>query len=132
LQYKILTSGQGHNNPKPSDGVSIRYRITSLDGKPLLSSPLELAPKYPLKALISGWREVLQLMKPGDKWQLFMPPALAFEKTGNRDGKILPYQTVISELELVAIVPIEEAQAELQHQDKAHSSAEIHFKPSHE
>lgn len=114
LQYKVLAQGDGEQYPKSEDGVSIRYRITDIEGKQLQVSKPDTAPKLLVKALIPGWQEALKLMKPGDKWRLFMPPQLAFGKHGSRDGSVKSEQTLISDLELVALVSAEEAEAEMQ------------------
>ena len=52
--------------------------------------------------MIKGWTEALQLMPVGSKWQLFIPPNLAYGARGaGRD--IGPNATLIFELDLVAI-----------------------------
>jgi FKBP-type peptidyl-prolyl cis-trans isomerase FklB len=115
LQYKILSEGNGEEqHPKTEDGVSIRYLISDIDGKQLQASKADSAPKLLVKVLIPAWQEALKLMKPGDKWRLFMPPQLAFGKHGSRDGSVKSEQTLISDLELVALVSAEEAEAEMQ------------------
>jgi hypothetical protein len=57
---------------------------------------------FPLKAVIKGWGDALQLMAVGSKWELFVPPALGYGDKGARD-KIGPNATLIFELELLAI-----------------------------
>jgi hypothetical protein len=57
---------------------------------------------FPLKAVIKGWGDALQLMAVGSKWELFVPPALGYGDRGARD-KIGPNATLIFELELLAI-----------------------------
>lgn len=55
-----------------------------------------------MEQLIPGWKEALQLMKTGAKWQLFVPSNLAYGKNGIGD-LIGPYTTVIFELELLEV-----------------------------
>jgi FKBP-type peptidyl-prolyl cis-trans isomerase len=106
LQYKILQAGTG---PKPtaSDTVVCNYRGTLLDGKEFDSSYKRGQPAtFPLGQVIKGWTEALQLMPVGSKWQLFLPPDLAYgERSAGPD--ITPYSTLIFEVELVSIKPPE-------------------------
>jgi FKBP-type peptidyl-prolyl cis-trans isomerase len=102
LQYKILQQGTG---PKPTvkDIVVCNYRGTLLDGKEFDSSYKRGQPAtFPLGQVIKGWTEALQLMPVGSKWQLFLPPELAYgERSMGPD--ITPYSTLIFEVELVSI-----------------------------
>jgi hypothetical protein len=43
------------------------------------------------------------MMKPGDRWRLFVPPSLAYGKDGSPG--IGPNETLIYDLELVSIIP---------------------------
>ena len=102
LQYKILTAGTG---PKPtaSDTVSCNYRGTLIDGKEFDSSYKRGQPaSFPVGGVIKGWTEALQLMPVGSKWQLFIPPDLAYGDKG-AGGDIGPDETLIFEVELLSI-----------------------------
>jgi FKBP-type peptidyl-prolyl cis-trans isomerase len=106
LQYKILQPGAG---PKPtvSDTVVCNYRGTLIDGKEFDSSAKHGKPAtFPVGQVIKGWTEALQLMPVGSKWQLFLPPDLAYgERSMGPD--ITPFSTLIFEVELVSIRPPE-------------------------
>jgi FKBP-type peptidyl-prolyl cis-trans isomerase len=52
--------------------------------------------------VIPGWQEALKLMPVGSKWQLFIPPELAYGQQG-AGAEIGPNATLIFEVELVAI-----------------------------
>ena len=102
LQYKVIKSGDG-KTPKPEDTVSCNYKGTLIDGTEFDSSYKRNEPtKFPVKGVIKGWTEALQLMKVGDKWQLFIPPDLAYGPMGH-PPVIPPQSTLIFEIELVAI-----------------------------
>ena len=104
LQYKILQAGTG---PKPtaSDTVVCNYKGTLIDGKEFDSSYKRGQPAtFPVGGVIKGWTEALQLMPVGSKWQLFIPPDLAY---GDRQAgpDITPVSTRVFEVELVSIQP---------------------------
>jgi len=102
LQYKILKEGTG---PKPtaSDTVSCNYRGTLISGKEFDSSYKRGEPaSFPVNGVIKGWTEALQLMPVGSKWQLFIPPDLAYGDRG-AGADIGPGETLIFEVELLSI-----------------------------
>jgi FKBP-type peptidyl-prolyl cis-trans isomerase FklB len=102
LQYKIITAGTG---PKPTtaDTVICNYRGTLLDGKEFDSSYKRGQPAtFPVARVIKGWTEALQLMPVGSKWQLFIPPDLAYAERG-AGSDIGPNSTLIFEVELISI-----------------------------
>ena len=102
LQYKILTTGSG-SKPTLEDTVVCQYRLSLVGGKEVDSSIKRGQPfTIPVKSAIKGWTEVLQLMPVGSKWQVFVPPSLAYgERGGGAD--IGPNATLVFEIELVAI-----------------------------
>jgi FKBP-type peptidyl-prolyl cis-trans isomerase FklB len=102
LQYKILSEGTG---PKPAatDSVICNYKGTLLDGTEFDSSAKHGGPAtFPVSGVIKGWTEALQLMPVGSKWELFVPPDLAYGQRG-AGGGIAPNSTLIFEVELVSI-----------------------------
>jgi FKBP-type peptidyl-prolyl cis-trans isomerase FklB len=102
LQYKILTEGTG---PKPtaSDTVSCNYRGTLISGKEFDSSEKHGGPaSFQVGGVIRGWTEALQLMPVGSKWQLFIPPDLAYGDRG-ASADIGPGETLIFDVELLSI-----------------------------
>lgn len=102
LQYRILKEGKGES-PQPSDTVTVHYRGRLVDGTEFDSSYSRNEPAtFPANRVIQGWQEALQLMKPGAKYELFIPPDLGYGKSGG-GGKIGPDSTLIFEVELLAI-----------------------------
>lgn len=104
LQYKILRAGEG-NRPKDSDTVRVQYRGTLIDGTEFDSSYSRGKPaSFRLGNVIPGWTEALKLMPVGSKWQLFIPPDLAYGIRGY-GRTIAPNATLIFEVELLDIEP---------------------------
>lgn len=102
LQYKVEKEGKG-NSPKPSDTVTVNYRGTLIDGTEFDSSYKRGEPAtFPVSGVIKGWTEALQLMKPGAKYQLFIPSSLAYgERGAGRD--IGPNSALIFDVELLDV-----------------------------
>ena len=90
LQYKIERSGPtGGQKPQPGDEVKVHYEGKLLSGKVFDSSYERGAPAaMPIDALIPAWIEALQLMRPGDSWTLYVPPALGYGEEGAGGGEI--------------------------------------------
>ena len=104
LQYKIISSGDSNAaQPVASDTVTTHYKGTLIDGREFDSSIKRGKPaSFPVKGVIKGWTEALQLMRVGDKWQLFIPSDLAYGAT-RRSELIEANSTLIFELELLGI-----------------------------
>ena len=102
LQYKVIKEGTG-KMPKVTDTVTANYKGTLLDGREFDSSYRRGEPAtLPLSGVIPGWSEALQLMKEGSKWQLFIPPQLAYAEKGA--GNVIgPNATLIFEVELLTV-----------------------------
>lgn len=101
LKYAVLQEGSG-NYPKATDTVTVHYRGTLLNGEEFDSSYKRGQPtSFPLTGVIKGWTEGLQLIQPGGKIKLIIPPELAYGSSGQ--GPIKPNSTLIFEIELLAI-----------------------------
>ena len=102
LQYKILKAGNGAR-PTLEDKVVCNYRGSLVNGSEFDSSYARNHPMtFPVKELIKGWTEALQLMPVGSKWQLVIPPELAYGENGSGNA-IGPNTTLIFEVELISI-----------------------------
>ena len=102
LQYKVLEPGEG-DSPQASDVVTVHYRGTLIDGTQFDSSYDRGQPAtFPVSGVIAGWTEALQLMKPGSKWQLFIPSDLAYGERGAGQD-IGPNATLLFDVELVSV-----------------------------
>ena len=101
LQYKVLSEGSG-KMPKAEDTVTVNYKGTLIDGTEFDSSYKRGEPAiFQVKSVIKGWTEALQMMKEGSKWQLFIPPELAYGERGA--GPIPPNSALVFEVELLAV-----------------------------
>ena len=81
LQYKVIAAGD-RKAPAiaATDEVTVQYRGKLLDGSEFDSSYVRGTPAtFKVNRVIKGWQEALVLMKPGSKWQLFVPPALGYD-----------------------------------------------------
>lgn len=102
LEYKVLKTGTGQM-PKPDDKVKVHYHGTLIDGTVFDSSVQRGEPiVFSVGAVIPGWVEALQLMKVGDKWQLFIPAKLAYGEQSPSPA-IPPNSVLIFEVELLGI-----------------------------
>ncbi len=101
LQYEVITDAEGPK-PLPTDRVTTHYRGTLIDGTQFDSSYDRGQPAtFPLNGVIAGWTEALQLMSPGAKWRLYIPPELAYGDRGQ--GPIPANSTLIFDVELISI-----------------------------
>jgi FKBP-type peptidyl-prolyl cis-trans isomerase FklB len=101
LQYKVLKAGNGPS-PVATDTVKTHYHGTFLNGEVFDSSVERGEPiEFPVNGVIKGWTEALQLMKVGDKWQLFIPSDLAYGPEGQ--GPIPPNSVLVFEVELLGV-----------------------------
>jgi FKBP-type peptidyl-prolyl cis-trans isomerase FklB len=102
LQYKVIKEGDG-KIPTINDTVTVHYRGTLIDGKEFDSSYTRGQPvTFPVKGVIPGFSEALQLMKGGSKWQLFVASNLAYGERGAGE-EIGPNATLIFDIELISI-----------------------------
>ena len=102
LQYEVIEEGDG---PKPSldDTVSVHYVGTLTDGTEFDSSIARGEPAtFPLKGVIPGWTEGLQLMNVGSKYRFVIPSELAYGDRGAGQA-IGPGETLVFEVELLEI-----------------------------
>jgi FKBP-type peptidyl-prolyl cis-trans isomerase len=105
LQYKVVNAGSGAA-PKPSDEVVVNYRGALLDGTEFDSSYKRGQPAtLGVARVIPGWTEALQLMKPGAKYQLWIPPQLAYDTHVPPGAPIPPGAMLVFDVELVSIKP---------------------------
>jgi len=102
LEYEVEKEGSGAS-PTLNDTVTVNYRGTLPDGTEFDSSYARKQPlTFPLKNVIPGWVEGLQLMKPGAKYKFYIPAKLAYGVQGAGD-KIGPNQALVFDVELLSV-----------------------------
>lgn len=116
LYYVEDKKGSGPN-PQEGDVVTLHFSVSIIEGFPLYSSfdqePLEMIYGEPFDT--DGFEEGVGYMRKGGKAQFIVPSHLAFDSIGQ--GQIIPpYTTMLYEVEIVNILPKEEA-------DKARAAA---------
>jgi FKBP-type peptidyl-prolyl cis-trans isomerase len=105
LEYKVVHSGPADAaRPGPTDEVKVNYEGKLLDGQVFDSSFQRGEPvSFPVNQVIPGWTEALQLMRPGDEWILYIPPALGYGAEGNTG--IPPNSVLIFRVQLLSVLP---------------------------
>ena len=94
LEYFVVKSGPASGtHPAPQDTVTFDYEVKLLNGQLIDSS---YAAGQPLTgradAFVPGFTEALKLMRPGDEWIVWIPPALAY---GAKDKGPIPANSVL-------------------------------------
>ncbi|MEO7306781.1 MAG: FKBP-type peptidyl-prolyl cis-trans isomerase [Ferruginibacter sp.] len=106
LQYEVIKNGDA-NSPtaKSVDTVVVNYRVALFDGEDIENSFKSGQPAiFPVMGVIKGWIEVLQLMRKGDHWKVYVPSELAYDAAGNGPA-IPPHSTLKFEISLEEIRP---------------------------
>src|SRR5450631_1013093 len=105
LQYRVLNKGDSNaKSPAPTDQVTVRYRASLADGTEFDRSDTHDQPAmFRVNSVFKGWQEAFLAMKPGAKWQLFVPPELGYG--ANSPPGVPPGALLIYELELLQIEP---------------------------
>jgi FKBP-type peptidyl-prolyl cis-trans isomerase FklB len=113
LQYRVLAEGDPKAPlPGPQDQVVVRYRASLADGTEFDRSDAHTQPAaFKLNSVIKGWREALSAMRPGAKWQVFVPPELGYG--ANSPPPIPPGSLLVYELELLQVDAVKPASPEM-------------------
>jgi FKBP-type peptidyl-prolyl cis-trans isomerases 1 len=102
LQYRVVKQGNG-KSPKPTDSVECHYEGRLINGTKFDSSyDRKETATFGVTQVIPGWVEALQLMKEGDKWELFIPYNLAYGERG-AGQHIPPFSALIFDVELIKV-----------------------------
>jgi FKBP-type peptidyl-prolyl cis-trans isomerase len=102
LQYRVIKAGTGKKPESDSAVVQVNYTGKFIDGSVFDSSEGQGPAEFALNQVVRGWTEGLQLMQVGEKAELVIPYELAYGAEG-REPRIPGYQTLVFEVELVAV-----------------------------
>ncbi len=125
LQYVVVEKGKGTKQPKSSDWVRVHYEVRVVeqgkdtkDYKVIESSKIAGKPAdMPIGNLIEGWKQAMSQMKEGAKWNLWVPPELAYDEEGR--GLMIPPNAVLYfEVELIKILSKEERDAAINEREQ--------------
>ncbi|MFZ1784404.1 MAG: FKBP-type peptidyl-prolyl cis-trans isomerase [Ferruginibacter sp.] len=107
LQYEVIKNGEANSpTPKGVDTVEVNYIGKLIDGTEFDNSfKRGEAAAFPVMGVIKGWIEILQLMRKGDQWKVFIPSDLAYGAGGAAGGAIPPNSVLVFEITLEGIRP---------------------------
>jgi hypothetical protein len=103
IRYDVLAAGSGEK-AKPGDMVSVLYVGRLLNGETFdQTSDREKPFRFRLGRghVIQGWDQILQLMRPGDKWVVIIPSELAYGSRGT--ARIPRDSTLVFMIELLDV-----------------------------
>ena len=105
LQYRVLAAGDAKGAPPTlTDEVTIRYESSLADGTVYDRSDAHERPAiFKVNGVLKGWQEALLAMKPGAKWQIFVPPKLGYGASS--PPMVPPGSVLVYQLELMHIEP---------------------------
>lgn len=100
LQYKIIESGDGEAI-QADHKIKLSYEGKLIDGT-VFDSNEEV--EFPgTKGLVAGFTEALELMKVGDKWEIFIPQELGYGTNPHPASEIKPYSALIFTVEILGV-----------------------------
>jgi peptidylprolyl isomerase len=103
IYYKQLKKGNGDGRqPNPGSIVTVHYVGKTINGKTFDSSRGGTPPAFRLRELIPGWIIALRQMRPGDRWEVYIPAEQAYGKF-SQPG-IPGGSTLIFDIELIAVM----------------------------
>lgn len=101
VQYRVIEEGNG-GRPTMESEVIVHYRSSTMDGLEYDSSFARGEPvAFKVNQVLKGWQEILPLMKPGAKWQVFVPPELGYGVRGQ--PPVGPNEVLVFDINLVEV-----------------------------
>ena len=100
VQYRVLRSGKGR---KPTEGSSVmcRYVGMLINGRTFDRTDARKPAQMKIDGFVQGLREAVMQMPTGSKWEIVIPPQLAFGAMGNRG--VTPNAVVKYEMEILSV-----------------------------
>ncbi len=106
VEYIVIASGAAQGVPPTrAQEAEVFYEGRLNAGGPAFDSAFERGESatFPVARVVPGFSEALQLMKPGDRWLVFIPSALGYGATPRPGGPIPPNADLVFEIEMVAV-----------------------------
>ncbi len=103
IRYVVQATGSGQK-AKPGNIVSVLYTGRLTNGETFdqqLDKDKPLTFRLGRNQVIQGWDQILQLMSPGDKWIVIIPPELAYGSRGT--NRIPRDSTLVFIMELIGV-----------------------------
>jgi FKBP-type peptidyl-prolyl cis-trans isomerase len=98
ISYVVRQSGPTDGpHPGRNSAVKLQYEGRFLDGtifddaqgKPVI---------FPVRAVVPGFQQALLMMRPGDEWEVMIPPDLAYGRNGSPlSGRVLIFKIKLIE-----------------------------------
>ena len=104
IRYVVEAQGKGPVLV-PGDLVMVNYVGSLLSGKVFDSIQSKTHPftfRVARGEVIVGWDQILQIMRPGDKWIVIIPPELGYGRLGS-PPKIPTEATLVFEIEVLGV-----------------------------
>lgn len=101
VQYRILIAGKGKKKPTEASVISCRYQGKLIDGTGFEKSDARKPETLNVAGLVPGLKEAVKLMSAGSKWQIVVPPQLAYGSRGNHI--VGPNAVLIYDMEIVSV-----------------------------
>jgi peptidylprolyl isomerase len=106
VEYIVIASGAADGKPPTaSQEAEVFYEGRLNAGGPAFDSAFARGgtETFPVAAVVPGFSEALQLMRPGDRWLVFIPSALGYGPNGTPGGPIPPNADLVFEIEMVKV-----------------------------
>jgi FKBP-type peptidyl-prolyl cis-trans isomerase FklB len=100
VQYKVLRAGKG-KQPTEDSQVRCRYKGMLTDGSTIDKTDAKTPSTMHVAGFLPGLKEAVKLMPAGSKWEIVIPPQLAYGPIGNRG--VGPNAVLIYEMEILGI-----------------------------
>lgn len=104
LSYEVLKAGPADGpHPGPGDQLSAKYKGMLADGAVFDQTEGDATIDFALRQVIPGWQVAMKLMRPGDKWRIYIPAYMAYGPAAK--PKIPADSPLVFEVELISVTP---------------------------
>jgi FKBP-type peptidyl-prolyl cis-trans isomerase FklB len=100
VQYRILKAGSG-SKPTEDSTVRCRYKGMLINGTTVDKSDAKKPSSLRVAGFLEGLKQAVKLMPTGSKWEIVIPPQLAYGAFGNRG--VGPNAVLVYEMEILGV-----------------------------